>query len=641
MAEPSDPTYCDDEITLNDYAANAQGIVSSLWNFANARLSDMEGAATALDNYASGWAMVNLPEYEAVSIGALAGPAQPSAPTDVDTTIVVDAPYNPATVSIHTPSVGSAPSNTAVAPTIDTSGQPGAAPTVDFDAPDLPDRDIPDIPDTIDLPSVPTFHTLAQIIPRTLSFPSYDEVIPDFDGLTPPNATVDFTEDGYSSTVRDAVRDQLYNVLSGVRRIGIPESVWDELENAAADKINQDTDRLIDEATNEHFRRGWTQPGGALNKSIQSARFAGQQARTSVTKELLVKRAEQEVENMKYYTAQAIAYEQVFTALYNAIMDRRLRAAEATLNFLYRGFEAQVAFYEAKLAKVRLAAEVFEAKIRAELLKLEEDKFRLETNKLLVEQDLGQVQLYVAQVEAAKKTIELYESKVRAVATQIEGDRSKVAIFAEEVRAKGIEVDAWAKQWEGYRARIDGERAKVDIFRAENEAYVADVQAYRGKVEAELARVEADSRRADTELKKMEADVRRYTAQIEARVKQIDAEVELAKLPYLAHTSQAEWWRSQAAAYEAQYKAEVEQAKATATIALEGARIEAEQIRAMNELGFKSLEGQKQIAANLAASAVQGIHSSVSLSDTVSRGKSWNQSCSTSWSYSKDLTPAE
>jgi hypothetical protein len=60
-------------------------------------------------------------------------------------------------------------------------------------------------------------------------------------------------------------------------------------------------------------------------------------------------------------------------------------------------------------------------------------------------------------------------------------------------------------------------------------------------------------------------------------------------------------------------RAAIEQSKAAAQTGVEGARLEAEQLRAQRELGFKALEGQRSIATQLTASALQGINFSASL----------------------------
>jgi hypothetical protein len=485
---------------------------------------------------------------------------------------------------------------------------------------------------------VPVFHSIKDIVAAELNIPTFAATFPEFAGVYQPPGTLDFQEDEYSSNVLTAVRAQLYDVLSGIRRIAIPEAVWTEIENAAASKISEDSDRLIETASVEHFRRGWEQPGGALNKTIALARFEGQKARSNVTRELLVERAKQEIENMKYYTAQALVFEQMMIGLFNAQMDRRLKAAEIVASLAFKLMDAQIAIYNAKLAAFQAAAQTHEVLIRAELLKLEQLKADIEIEGLKTEQDKAKVQLYGAQIDAATKVVQIYESQIRAVATKVEVDKTRISAFGAEVQAFQARTDAWKAEWDGYRAKIQGELGKADVYKSQADAYTARVQAYGQTIQAEAAKVEADGRRAAIEISKLEADTRRFAAEIDAQARKLSADVELAKLPYEAYKAQGEWWRTRYSAYEAQLKVDVEQSKATAQIAMEGARLEAAQIQAQRELGFKALEGQQRISAQLTASALQGIHAQVGVGSTISFQDSTSKSCGVSWQYTANTT---
>jgi hypothetical protein len=611
-----------------------------LWNFTTERLDDIGAANRELDQYARGWTAVNIPEYEEVNIAGLPGPGAIPDVEELSVDFTGITPIRQASsFSIYDPAVGGVPAFTKAAPTLDLSGQPENPPTFSEEAPFIRDVDVPALPALV-LPPVPTFNVYSEITPTPLTLPTFTSVMPDFGGITAPPAELDFEEVPYESALLEAIKTKLVNALTGVDRIGFPPGVWEEIVAAAVAQTDADEARLVDQARTEFYAGGWELPAGALVKTTQQARLQGSKLRAAVQRELFIKRAEMEVEQLKFYTSQAIALETVLIDFHNKVADRALRYAEATLNAAVRLMEAELAIYNGKLQAYGIAADVHGKLIQAELLRLEEWRFKLEHQKVKLAQDENAVRIYVARVDAAAKVIDAYEAQVRGIQAKVEVDRTRVQAFGEKVRAFAAQMDGWAKEWDGYRAKMDAQNSVASIFRSEVEAHVSRVQAFSATVQAEIAKVDASAKRADAEMRVVEADTRRYAAEIDARARAFSAQAEVARLPFVAYTAQTEWWRAQAAAHSEELRAAIEQSKAAAQIGVEGARLEAEEIRAQRELGFKALEGQRSIATQLTASALQGINLSASLGTNYSFGNQYNGNASVGWSFNKNVTPA-
>lgn len=601
-------------------------------DFALDRLSDISETVRDLDGYTAGWAAVEVEPYDAQDVVALPDPDVPPDPANIEVDFGSIAPvYVPQTLAIYTPQVGAAPTFDGASPEVDYGAAPNAMATFSGQAPTIADLSVPSAP-TLDIPDPPDASNLPAISYEQVVIPTFDATLPEFIAFA-PETSINFTEGTYSSAVLTALQDKILSALSGANRIGFPPGVWEEIEAKALAKSDAEESRLVEQASAEWHNKGWTLPGGAQVRMVQAARLQANTVRTAVLRELLIERAKHEVEQLKFWTTQGIALETVLINLFNSQMDRALKAAETAVRLAIDLFNVQVAVYNAQLAAYTAEAQVHRELIQAQLLKLEEAKIDIEVNKLTVEQDRLAVQTYVAQVDAATKEVQAYEAQVRGVTAQAEVMRAKAAIYAEEVRAYAEEVNAKRGEWDGYRARIEGEQAKVALFRAETEAHVATVQAYTAGVQAEQAKVEADGKRAQIEIGRLEADSRRFAAQADALAREAMAKAEVAKLPFLGYTAETEMYRAKAAAIQSQYNAAIEQAKAVASTNVAAAQLEAQQIQAMRELGFKALEGQKTISAQLAAAALQGINLSIGQSSSVGFNETWNGSAGVNWNY--------
>lgn len=577
-------------------------------------------------------------DYLPVDIAALAGPGEVPAvemPTDPSAVRPI---YTPASTTVYSPTFGSVPSSNLTAPSISEPLEPGGAPTFTESAPSIPYRDVPDAP-ALNLPAVPTFNTVTPVTITPLALPSWAETLPDFFVRT-PNAEINFTEEAYSSAVLTAVQTKVLNALTGVDRIGLPQAVWDEIKAAAIAEADATEARAVETAQEEWYSRGWEMPAGPLTRTTQRARFEANKIRSAIIRELFVKRAQDELDALKFYTTQAVALEQILIAAHTARMERALRYAEAVAKLALDLMNAELAVYNGRLQAYIASADVYGKIIQAELAKLEEKKFELENNRFLLEQDKNAVAIYVARIDAATKVLQAYETQMRGVMAQVEMDRTQVQLYGEKAQVFNTLVGAWREQWNGYSAAWQGQLAKAQVFTAQVGGATAQVQAYTETVKAEIAKVEASGKVAEIEIEKLKADAQRYAAEIDGQAKLYAAKVEGAKLPFLAYNATAEYWSSLSRAYEAQLNASVEQAKAQAQIANDGVRLAIAQMDSERQVGLEVSKTKATVSMQAAASIFQGLNANVSMQDSNSHSQSVSATGAVGWSYSKDVNSA-
>jgi len=633
--ETYSPRWVESDSAAGGFIRDTYNLLTRL---GTAQLESANSSLADLDDFVGAGTPEQPIDYLPVDITALAGPGLPPSvamPPLPSPAAPIGAPER---VTVYTPSFGPTPVVNLVPPGIDTPIKPGSAPTFTEQAPSIPYRNVPTAPE-LTLPEVPTFNTIAPVTVTPLALPSWAQTLPSFTVRT-TDAEIDFTEEAYSSHILDAVQTKVYNALTGVDRIGLPQAVWDEIVAAATSEADATEARAVETAQEEWYSKGWEMPAGPLTRTTQRARFEANKIRSAIVRELFVKRAQDELDALKFYTTQAVALEQILIAAHTARMERALRYAEAVAKLALDLMNAELAVYNGQLQAYLASADVYGKIIQAELAKLEERKFALEHNRFLLEQDKNAVAIYVARIDAATKVIQAYEAQMRGVQAQVEMDRTQVQLYGEKAQVFNTLIGAWREEWNGYSAQWQGETAKAQMFVARANGASAQVQAYAETVKAELAKVEASGKVAEIEIEKLKADAQRYAAETDGQARVFAAQVEGAKLPFLAYNATAEYWTAVSRTYEAQLNAAVEQAKAQAQVANDGVRLVVAQMDSERQAAIEVAKTKAAVSMQAAASLFQGLNANVSMQDSNNHSQSVSASGTVGWSYTKDVNPA-
>lgn len=183
-----------------------------------------------------------------------------------------------------------------------------------------------------------------------------------------PSANFSYEDPGYSSLLRDTMVAKLLNDLI-YGGYGIETNDEAALWNRARDRESLETQANIDELRRSQAALGFTMPQGALYAALQKARELQLAKNSSVNRDIGLKRADLYVANRNATFDRVLKSEEMSQALYNAIQNRTLEAAQVQVKMAIALFEAGIRYFEGQLKAIlsQIEAEVTAAKMQVDL----------------------------------------------------------------------------------------------------------------------------------------------------------------------------------------------------------------------------------------------------------------------------------
>lgn len=490
--------------------------------------------------------------------------------------------------------------------------------------PSVRDVSVPTAPDLGEEVTPPTYLEL-----RTVTFAGVDLHLDWLDRLNdiPTLTLVEPTPFNY--TPGPEYESNLLLALKGIleKRLlggtGLPESVEQAVWDRARDREAKTA--LANEADIQRSAEalGFALPSGILTAQLREARKNYYEKVSGLSRDIAIKQAELEQENMKQtvasvmtlegtlieYTAkrEQLAFEAAKVAAENAIA--LVNQANENYKTLMVGYQAYGAAYDT-LIKAELA--------QVEVLKAESE---LELSKSQINREL--TERYKAEIEARMSRIRVFEGQLGAAKTLMELEGLRLSAAGEEVKAFIAAVNADTAQIEAVKAANQAEEIKERIYQTKAQAFSAVVAAQSERSKAELARYTAlrDDKRSEWE---------GYKVRLEAEGMRLDA---LGK----QSTAMLEVYRAGAQAVESQarmttmvWETQIKDYEASQNIAYEAAKVNLASFEATRTLASRAAEVAAQTSAQLASSALGQYHF----------GESNSFGRSISYSYSNDTTTA-
>lgn len=485
--------------------ARAEGYASA----ATAALGTYLSAMTGL-NYSAPTVSVT---WNSIAPPAL--PDLPSAPTLP--TVEFEAPSTPGAFSGALPTVVIDDFSEA-APEIEI----GVAPTVAYGAvpaiPSIGDITTPSAPN-VTMPTAPSLLTLASVTLDAIDLRAewLDELASGAPTLTLVAPTP------YSYTRGDEYVSELLSLL-GTKFVSIINDGGTSLSAAAEAAIwNRAREReqalaLANEA--EVLRSsdalGFGLPSGVIAMQLRQAQQDGLGKASSLSRDIAVKQAEMEQDNMKLalqegvklegqlvdysYKLEQLTFESAKTAAENAVAT--YNAAVTNYQALVEGYKAFASAYQTVINGQNAIVEIYKAQLQAEQTKAQ-------INSTLVEQ-------YRVGIEAGRIQVEIYNSQVQAARTLVDIEKTKIEAAGEQIRAYTAQVNAETSKVEAYKAQVGAQQAIAEIYRIKTQAYSAKVSGQAEKARVLLAEL-------DTALKAKALEWDGYKAQIEGERARITA----------------------------------------------------------------------------------------------------------------------
>lgn len=391
------------------------------------------------------------------------------------------------------------------APTsIDTSGKP-LRPALDgVTLPDAPSFVQPDLEDLTPI-TVPEF-----VFPE---LPAFDGTQPTFTAA-PPSTVLSWSEPVYASTVLDDVKARIRAMLAG--GTGIPPAIELALFERARGREDLTALKATQEAFDTFAARGFEMPPGMLVAQVNAQIEANQLQANALSREILAKAAEWEIENLRNAVQQGVALEGVLINAFMNMAQRAFEAARYRVEAEVSLFNAKVALFNAEQNAYSVAAQVYKTRIDGALAKLEVFKAQIQATQAIGQLNEQKVKVFSARLDALRNQVEIYKARMSGAQVQadinravIEGYRADVQAYAEDLQAQKIKFDA-------YKTQVEGETAKVQVLDAEARAFAATVQAYEGKANVKVKEIES-------RIEAIRASTERFRAKVEAEREKVQS----------------------------------------------------------------------------------------------------------------------
>jgi len=547
-----------------------------------------------------------LPTETSVSLGTFTKPTVPSISTS--THVLPSSPL------ITTPTIGlvTTPTFTDSSPDINLPSLPDPLsitfPTLDFTI--NTNFTYPTEPITI-LPTVPTLLSLNIPTALSINLPTFDLAFPT-SNLAVPDITFNFSEVNYSDTLLTNVKNTLIARLQGGTGLNpvVEQAIWDR----GRDRENRQS--LMAERTLliERGQTGLSRPSGATSSALAAIVQETQGKLIELSREIMIKQAELEQENLKQTIQQTISLEDILIRQYNNVIQRSFEVAKYTQDVLIEIFKAKVGLYNTQVEAFKSYTVAYTSKVQSELAKVEIFKAQIDAEKLKGDINEQSIRTYVAQIDAVKTNVELYKALVETVSVKLQAEAIKVGIYKTEVEAYGEGVRAKASEYSMYSEQLKGEMAKVEIYNSKVNAFATRIQAYS-------TQSEVNNKIAETSVDIQELNIKKYQADVDAFSKQVQSE-------QLMYQSAVDLYKGQSALY----LADIGLSEANANMAIKNSENIIQQNKYASDVSIANanmtlqsliasygatLEGKKaagSIYSQLSASALSAINVSTSLS---------------------------
>lgn len=457
----------------------------------------------------------------------------------------------------------------------------------------------------IHLPSVPV-----------ISIPSFTAKPPSAEGINAPKDDFSWSEIEYDSEV-------LSNTIALVNKFNqggvvIPPVIWEALWARDNDRENRAGEKLINEINSDWSSRGFQLPQGVQNAQIAEVHQNIQSVSSERSRDIAIKEADMNIENLKFAVNQGIALENMRGGWYQQALNRNLDAAKFTYSLSVNIFNAKLSFYNAQLTSYQAEAMVYKTQIEAELVKLEIYKSELEGQKIIGDLNMQQVQIYKIRVDALNTTIELYNAELKGIQLGVEIDATRIDAYSKEVQAYGEKIKAESLKLEAFKTTMQGAKIEADIYAVNVSAYASKVQAYSTKVDAS-----AKSSNIDIEINK--TLIQEYTAKLQAFTVETENAIAVLKSEVAAFDSSAKSYdldvtneRSRTLVILDALRVEISAMIQGTQVNITSARLDLEAAKAEAALGTAAIREVSSTEGALAGSAMSAVNVSSGMTDYAS-----------------------
>jgi hypothetical protein len=510
------------------------------------------------------------------------------------------------------------------------------APIQVSDAPTAPTLAEIVIPERPMLPNVPE-PTLIEITIPQVAFPTLPTLEagedPQYQGPM-PSAGFSYTEPTYTATLQADITAQIRRWMAG--GTGMHPAVEVALFERGRAREDTAARKAIDDTHAAIAARGYELPPGVLVDAVAQVIERNQLASQVLSREIYIKSAEWEQENLRNAVSQGIACETMLIGLFNAAASRALEAAVQRSAAEVALVNVYIALFNSKQAARSVKVQIFEAQLRAALAPLEALKLYIEAEALKGTVNEQLIRQYSARLDAIKNLVEIYRADISAAQANAEIERTKADIYRTEVQAWAERIGARKVEFDAYEAQTRAAAARAGMYDSESRAFAATVDAFGTTENIKLGRIGARRDALLASVQKFDSATRAESDRVRAEVSEIQAKAEGFRADLGRYSAEL-----QADSTERNLRVQVIEARLRNVIA--GIEIASRQytdrqsrLLAQAQILSEALKAAGAMGAQLSAGAMSAMHVQASLSGNGSASGSSSNSYSETHSYNHE-----
>lgn len=226
---------------------------------------------------------------------------------------------------------------------------------------------IDDLPEYLDDPDT----LFEDVLAPTIDSPTWLELPqkPDLPDVTFPTTSFAFSEIPYTSTLHDAVVDDLIAQLVS-SSTGLPADVEEAIWNRAKARTALENQRIREKLESDIASRGWELPGGPLQAAITEAIIEETRANADINEKIMIQQATMTLENRKSTLQFATVMEEQARNYANAVANRTLEAAKATVQMAIELVKGQIDYVLGLIEIYKADTIVYSERVKAASIEL-------------------------------------------------------------------------------------------------------------------------------------------------------------------------------------------------------------------------------------------------------------------------------
>lgn len=528
------------------------------------------------------------------------------------------APTEPAAFAITEPTI-TIDSFAEIAPTTTFPSAPtasfGAVPTV----PSAADVALPTM-GALSFPSVPTY--LALDIPTFGGVDLHEAWLTKFDTiptltLVAPTPYSYAPGAEYASALLTGLKAVLTARLTG--GTGLAPAVEQALWDRARSRETQIGLANEAEIMRNSEAMGFMLPTGVLAAQLREAQQAYYDKLSGLSRDISIKQAELEQENLKQTIAAGMDLEGKLIDYSFKLEQLAFESAKTAAENAIQSYNAQVEQYKALLSVYQVYADAYKTIISAELAKVEAYKAQMQAELSKAEVNKALVEQYKATIEAQMSYVEIYKAEIGGAQALVQLEQLKIAAAGEQIKAYVAKVNGFTAEVEGYKAGVDAEVSKLEVYKTKAGVFASTVSA-----QADVARLELGRYQALAQVKSMEWDG--YKAK---------ADAERSRMTALAAQSSAlmDGYKASAATIEATagiktkvWETKIKDYEAGQQIILQSAKLNNDAMQFSHASLLDASKVGAQVYAQLTSSAYSMIHATAGVTSGATNSVSYQYS---------------